>query len=136
MFSQQSEFIDRHNYTYVLKRGQDVTVATYHAKLIFHLYVPDWQVEFDHYSDCADNRNWNLPCIQLKEALDAIRDIRYHTQLYIQQHIGRIYEVVMDLLTTSRRTRRGFWTDALSSCLLYTSPSPRDRTRSRMPSSA
>ena len=26
--------------------------------------------------------------------------------------------------------------DALSTCLLYTSPSPRDRTRSRMPSSA
>ena len=26
--------------------------------------------------------------------------------------------------------------DALGSCLLYTSPSPRDRTRSRMPSSA
>ena len=27
-------------------------------------------------------------------------------------------------------------TTALSGCLLYTSPSPRDRTRSRMPSSA
>ena len=26
--------------------------------------------------------------------------------------------------------------DLISSCLLYTSPSPRDRTRSRMPSSA
>ena len=26
--------------------------------------------------------------------------------------------------------------DAITSCLLYTSPSPRDRTRSRMPSSA
>ena len=26
--------------------------------------------------------------------------------------------------------------DSLESCLLYTSPSPRDRTRSRMPSSA
>ena len=26
--------------------------------------------------------------------------------------------------------------DNISSCLLYTSPSPRDRTRSRMPSSA
>ena len=26
--------------------------------------------------------------------------------------------------------------DALKTCLLYTSPSPRDRTRSRMPSSA
>ena len=26
--------------------------------------------------------------------------------------------------------------DAVAACLLYTSPSPRDRTRSRMPSSA
>ena len=28
------------------------------------------------------------------------------------------------------------WNDPLRVCLLYTSPSPRDRTRSRMPSSA
>ena len=28
------------------------------------------------------------------------------------------------------------WPASLSACLLYTSPSPRDRTRSRMPSSA
>ena len=28
------------------------------------------------------------------------------------------------------------YNDALKACLLYTSPSPRDRTRSRMPSSA
>ena len=28
------------------------------------------------------------------------------------------------------------WNANISSCLLYTSPSPRDRTRSRMPSSA
>ena len=28
------------------------------------------------------------------------------------------------------------WRDRISPCLLYTSPSPRDRTRSRMPSSA
>ena len=30
----------------------------------------------------------------------------------------------------------GRYSDGLSSCLLYTSPSPRDRTRTRMPSSA
>ena len=30
----------------------------------------------------------------------------------------------------------GMWEDGLGFCLLYTSPSPRDRTRSRMPSSA
>ena len=29
-----------------------------------------------------------------------------------------------------------FHTDSIYTCLLYTSPSPRDRTRSRMPSSA
>ena len=28
------------------------------------------------------------------------------------------------------------WVDEYGDCLLYTSPSPRDRTRSRMPSSA
>ena len=28
------------------------------------------------------------------------------------------------------------WQPGMSACLLYTSPSPRDRTRSRMPSSA
>ena len=31
---------------------------------------------------------------------------------------------------------RMFWTTDNGTCLLYTSPSPRDRTRSRMPSSA
>ena len=31
---------------------------------------------------------------------------------------------------------KGFNVNHIDSCLLYTSPSPRDRTRSRMPSSA
>ena len=31
---------------------------------------------------------------------------------------------------------KNFMQDRLNACLLYTSPSPRDRTRSRMPSSA
>ena len=30
----------------------------------------------------------------------------------------------------------GLWIYDINTCLLYTSPSPRDRTRSRMPSSA
>ena len=35
-----------------------------------------------------------------------------------------------------RRNMRATWHPDCSDCLLYTSPSPRDRTRSRMPSSA
>ena len=38
-----------------------------------------------------------------------------------------------NLLETWRDTRRGVWSTI---CLLYTSPSPRDATLSRMPSSA
>ena len=41
---------------------------------------------------------------------------------------------VAKLLTTSPRLAAT--TNNLKVCLLYTSPSPRDRTRSRMPSSA
>ena len=44
-----------------------------------------------------------------------------------QNYVQEIFENVDTILTQSR------WFNA---CLLYTSPSPRDRTRSRMPSSA
>jgi len=53
-YGQHTQFIDRHNNGYVLKCRQEVCIATYHAKLIFHLELPEWQVEFqglDH--NCA-----------------------------------------------------------------------------------
>ena len=45
---------------------------------------------------------------------------------FIQDHSNRFYDTGIALKTKSLN----------NSCLLYTSPSPRDRTRSRMPSSA
>ena len=57
------------------------------------------------------------------EAFDTIR--LYNT--FLDGHVG-------DTREDSRPIRYG--TAPLSTCLLYTSPSPRDRTRSRMPSSA
>ena len=41
--------------------------------------------------------------------------------------------VYRDLDAIDRELQVGVWSEG---CLLYTSPSPRDRTRSRMPSSA
>ena len=56
-----------------------------------------------------------------------------------------IHEVA-SLVVSGGRTPQGFfhllsqqaldWSKVTVTCLLYTSPSPRDRTRSRMPSSA
>ena len=47
--------------------------------------------------------------------------------------VGVAYAIVIGLCVVS--LWNGF-SDAEHTCLLYTSPSPRDRTRSRMPSSA
>ena len=41
-----------------------------------------------------------------------------------------------ELMFTERHPERATHLEQLYGCLLYTSPSPRDRTRSRMPSSA
>jgi len=111
-----TEHIDKHNYGYVLKRVKDVHIATYHAKLIFHLQLPDWQIEFrdlDH--DCASDSNVTYACRMLCDVLDAIRDIRDKTQVFVQHQVRRIHEVVMDLpIHTGPRSRRGFMSDVLS----------------------
>ena len=49
---------------------------------------------------------------------------------------GETQAIVTTTLGTSDDEQRIESLDGLKSCLLYTSPSPRDRTRSRMPSSA
>ena len=48
---------------------------------------------------------------------------------------GKPLDVVIDK-SLNLRKQVGELTKALRSCLLYTSPSPRDRQKSRMPSSA
>ena len=45
-------------------------------------------------------------------------------------------EVQIDQVGVHITGPKGELTQSIRSCLLYTSPSPRDRTRSRMPSSA
>jgi len=35
-------YINKHNYGYVLKYDREINVATYDARLIFHMILPDW----------------------------------------------------------------------------------------------
>ena len=53
-----------------------------------------------------------------------------------QKEIGVVVVDNIDLNKLSDRLRIQLTESVTPTCLLYTSPSPRDRTRSRMPSSA
>ena len=55
------------------------------------------------------------------------------TSLVVGMGIGNLYATVLTNLGHGVVTVDS---DPAKGCLLYTSPSPRDRTRSRMPSSA
>ena len=67
------------------------------------------------------------------------------TNLYIYSGLGNVIGILdslsADIKINSKdvielNQKQGIAFDQLIVCLLYTSPSPRDRTRSRMPSSA
>ena len=60
----------------------------------------------------------------------AIRDQAFAFKLHIEKIIAFYMREAI------RSDRTSVYNALINSCLLYTSPSPRDRTRSRMPSSA
>ena len=60
--------------------------------------------------------NTSLICVQLRELLNAVRDVKFHSQLYVQHQIRRIYQMIVDIPIgrNNGRSRRGFLTDSLS----------------------
>ena len=60
-------------------------------------------------------------------------DDHNHFTIGCVDKIKNKYQIALDLDTKKFTVLKS---DTIISCLLYTSPSPRDRTRSRMPSSA
>ena len=63
-----------------------------------------------------------------------IRGARQHNLKNIDLSLPRNKFIVFTGVSGSGKSSLAF--DTIFACLLYTSPSPRDRTRSRMPSSA
>ena len=92
------------------------------AKLMSNtpIITPDYKENIDSYRQLIDStgEDLNRPGL-LDTPARAAKAFSYLTQGYHQS----LEEVVNDAVFPS-------------TCLLYTSPSPRDRTRSRMPSSA
>ena len=72
----------------------------------------------------------------LKEAIDASGILKQYKQIDLSKDRVGIFSKFATLDTVLREKDRVEIYRPLEACLLYTSPSPRDRTRSRMPSSA
>ena len=72
-----------------------------------------------------------------KEILDAVEiDPNRRTQDLSEQELSLISNYIIDNKIMVEGDLRRAITNNLKSCLLYTSPSPRDLSTSRMPSSA
>ena len=65
---------------------------------------------------------------------DAINDPTLLSSLDVDELLNTLENETNDYL--ENKTLDGITEEIYEGCLLYTSPSPRDRTRSRMPSSA
>ena len=91
--------------------------------------------------------------IPVKDMIDTIRQAllsayrhteghQPHASIDIDEKTGAVSVIVKEIdedgavISEYDDTPRNFGRVAATTCLLYTSPSPRDRTRSRMPSSA
>ena len=85
---------------------------------------------------------WEFP--ELYAHLDRIEAVTGHTITRIQSHRGSLPDIIRlwrimpghGVRFCTRESKIAPFHKYLKGCLLYTSPSPRDRTRSRMPSSA
>ena len=111
-------YVNGHNYGYILKYDRELRIASYDARLIFHMTLPDWQVEFDNVAlDCRAHVNRSIvrQCLLMIDIRNAVRWVSSYSQRYIQQQVKRTYHVVQDLPIDGRdRTRRGALTDILS----------------------
>src|SRR5665811_1431054 len=78
--------------------------------------------------------------------LDVVERVHKRTPIRVEARLHESHLISEQAMRLSRRawawvgpltaSREDYWDCLARTCLLYTSPSPRDRTRSRMPSSA
>ena len=90
--------------------------------------------------DAFDSIDHSIPMLSLENAMDTKELVGYYDRtkrgLETQQDIDFVAEPKLDGIGVELVYENGLFKYGLTSCLLYTSPSPRDATLSRMPSSA
>ena len=84
------------------------------------------QTDFDACMDLFDS---NCPAyFAIEERIDYQNYLKFNEDKYLLGYIWLLLQITARVKSLKSKQ--------FKSCLLYTSPSPRDRTRSRMPSSA
>ena len=106
--------INRHSCGYTLTKVREVQVATYVAKLLFHIFLPEWNTTFyseDH--QCLAG-NHSATCLRIERLFRTVRGMRMKLQDHMQQTVRRIHEVTQDLPIYKVRQLRGLFTNILS----------------------
>ena len=123
------DYVEYHNYGYVLRHNGEINLAVYNAKLIFHLRLPRWNIQIDNslYNcrappDNARNmtgsqiRNERSNCLRLQGVFQSIGLARGQTHDYVQDQLRHTFQVIKDLPSRRwARSRRGWGTRLLSS---------------------
>ena len=122
------DYVDYHNYGYVLKQIGNINLAVYNAKLIFHFRLPRWDISIDNYllycrqpPDNAPNmmatqmRSYRHRCTRLEQVIQSIGTARQQTHDYVQNQLRRTFQVIKDLPPHHARKRRGWGARLLSS---------------------
>ena len=97
----------------------------------FNASQNDYVVVESHKGNYSETLNAGIAAFRAKEQphILMVFEVGTATMMAAGGAIKPVYEVMAE-------SGASFDSDAYIGCLLYTSPSPRDRTRSRMPSSA
>ena len=114
-----------------ISNGSPVFVKQYTIPLKYQSFVDEETKRLEEAGLISTSlSNWSAPCMVVpkKQDMDKPNDIQLRMVIDYRQLNKRIL--------TSRGPDRNGKVGKVGSCLLYTSPSPRDATLSRMPSSA
>jgi len=107
-----SDYLDYHNYGYVLRKSGQIKVAVYDAKLIFHFTLPRWNLAVDsavsHCHHQIDPNNMD-ECHKVADVMSSVVRTRRDTFLYVKEQIKRIYDTIQDLPVLFRRRPRRRW---------------------------
>jgi len=107
--------INKQNYGYILTKVRDVRVATYVAKMVFHVKLPAWGISFHNSELPCNTSEYRGSCMAIRGILEFLRDMRLKVQTHVQTTVKHVHEVAVDLPAGKMRQKRGIFTNFLSS---------------------